>query len=141
MHAKTLINSILPLVFLLTGCAGAGDRGQVVHLWREIKGIGVPYEQKRAGEARLLGDLRSGGCRWLPAGTTIYLDKPWFQSPYSPVYSYRLPGHNRRWPCTAEMVDGGLVYFSHAVVPSRQVECASVVGRGTTDHKAVVRPE
>jgi hypothetical protein len=109
------------LILTLAGCSTTNT--PLTHVWKEIKGIGVPYQGTRSGEAVLLADLKSNGCVWLPAGTTVFGDRPWPRSPYAPIFAYRLPQTSTKWPCTAEAVDGGLIYFSHAVIPSKRILC------------------
>ena len=109
------------ILLCLAGCAS--PQTPVTHLWKEIKGVGVPYQGVGEGQAILLSDLTSRGCVWLPAGTTVYGDKPWPRSPYSPIFSYRLPKTTTRWPCTAEAVNGDRIYFSQAVIPTRRIVC------------------
>ncbi len=131
-------------VTLSAGCTTSQPSGKYVHLWKEIKGMGVPYSQKVPNVAVLDGELSSNNCRWLPAGTKLYPAKPWHKSPYTAVYAYKLPWHRTRLPCTAEIVDGGLVYFSYAVVPMKSIKCSQSMARGSlvvSDHKQIIPPK
>lgn len=131
----------LPLILIIAfsgGCASTPT--PVTHVWKEIRGLGVPYEGIGDGAAVLLSDLSSNGCVWLPAGTVVFGDKPWPRSPYSPIFSYRLPKTSTVWPCTAEAVDRGLIYFSHVVVPTQRINCAGASARiAEGDGKSTVR--
>jgi hypothetical protein len=143
MKSRNRLGLLIISAILATGCAATQHDGKYVHLWKEIRGLGVPYKQNTSGEAVIVGDLASQGCRWLPKGTKIYLEKPWYQSPYTAVYAYKLPLHLAKLPCTAEIVDGGLVYFSYAVVPAKSVRCRQSEGRRlvVSDHKQVIPPK
>lgn len=133
---------LLGVLLLTLGAGCASSNTPVTHVWKEIRGIGVPYEGRGVGEAVLVGDLYSKGCTWLPKGTVVFGDKPWPRSAYSPIYAYRLPGTTSIWPCTAEAVDHDKIYFSHAVIPTKRIRCNLVnVGGVSGDGKAVIRPD